>query len=142
MGSAEDQLAYLQATLGEDWPSLRYGLVASGTLRLSDVLELEDDKVSSISHIDRLRELLGNDSRLVASNLPWDSMDFKVILAGLLSEYGEAIALTTRPLGIGDLVVKTAGKENLRLFLKTDMNHRDVLMAKRILSRISCTWDI
>ena len=86
IGSAEDQFAYLQTTLGEDWPSLRYGLVASGTLSLSDVLEFDDANVNSTSHTERLRELLGNDSRLVASNLPWDSMDFKVILAGLLSE--------------------------------------------------------
>ena len=86
IGSAEDHFAYLQTTLGEDWPSLRYGLVASGTLSLSDVLEFEDANVNSTSHTERLRELLGNDSRLVASNLPWDSMDFKVVLAGLLSE--------------------------------------------------------
>ena len=89
IGSAQDQLAYLQATLGEDWPSLRYGLVASGTLSLSDMLEFEDANVNSTSDTDRLRELLGNDSRLVASNLPWDSMDFKVILVGLLSEHDD-----------------------------------------------------
>lgn len=88
-GSAEGQLAYLQATLGEDWPSLRYGLVASGTLTLPDVLEFEEANMNSTSHTDRLRELLGNDSRLVASNLPWDSMDFKVILTGLLSEHDD-----------------------------------------------------
>ncbi len=86
IGSSENQLAYLQATLGEDWPSLRYGLVATSTLTISDVLEFEDANMNATSHSDRLRELLGNDSRLVASNLPWDSMDFKVILAGLLSE--------------------------------------------------------
>ena len=89
IGSAGDPFAYLQATLGEDWPSLKYGLVASGTLILSDVLEFEDADVNSTSHTDRLRELLGKDSRLVASNLPWDSMDFKVILAGLLSEHDD-----------------------------------------------------
>ncbi len=89
IGSAEDQFAYLQATLGEDWPSLRYGLVASGTLSLSDILDFEDANVNSTSHTERLRELLGNDSRLVASNLPWDSRDFRVVLAGLLSEHDD-----------------------------------------------------
>ncbi len=89
IGSAEDQFAYLQTTLGEDWPSRRYGLVASGTLSLSHMLEFEEANVNSTSHTDRLRELLGNDSRLVASNLPWDSMDFRVILAGLLSEHDD-----------------------------------------------------
>ncbi len=89
IGSAENQLAYLQATLGEDWSSLRYGLVATSTLTISDVLEIEDANVNATSHSDRLRELLGNDSRLVASNLPWDPMDFKVILAGLLSEHDD-----------------------------------------------------
>ena len=89
IGSSEDHFAYLQTTLGEDWPSSRYGLVASGTLSLSDVLEFEDANVNSTTHTERLRELLGNDSRLVASNLPWDSMDFKVVLAGLLSEHDD-----------------------------------------------------
>ena len=70
IGSADEQFAYLQATLGEDWPSLRYGLVASGALTLTDVIEFEDDNVNTTSHTERLRELLGNDSRLVASNLP------------------------------------------------------------------------
>ena len=70
IGSADDQFTYLQTTVGEDWPSLRYGLVASGTLPLSDILEFEDANVNSTSHTERLRELLGNDSRLVASIFP------------------------------------------------------------------------
>ena len=89
IGSAEDQFAYLQDTLGEDWPSLRYGLVAPRTLTLSDILKFEDANVTPTSDTDQLRDLLGNDSRLVASNLPWDSMDFKIILTGLLSEPGD-----------------------------------------------------
>ena len=63
--------------------------MASGTLALPDVIEFEEADMNSTSHTDRLRELLGNDSRLVASNLPWDSMDFKVVLAGLLSEHDD-----------------------------------------------------
>ena len=85
--SAEGQLARLQATLGGNWASLRYGLLASKTIKITDLLELEDSNVNDTSHTDRLRELLGNDSKLVASNRPWDSTDFKVILAGLLSEH-------------------------------------------------------
>ena len=44
--------------------------MASGTLTLPDVLEFEEANMNPTSHTDRLREMLGNDSRLVASKSP------------------------------------------------------------------------
>ena len=89
MNSPLGMKTFLNQIIGGRFPSLMLGLKLPLSLSIQD-WEFLQSTTRLVSAKDTLAALLGNESRVVASNDPTDAMDFEIVMVGVTSVLKDA----------------------------------------------------